>query len=139
MKLVNQLSTALNVSSDTVRHYTRIGFLQPIKSAANGYNYYRDEDAVTLRFAMRAKRLGFSLTDIQEILTLARSGGCPCPLVRARMRKNLERTKAALTESQRLFERMDDALRDWENKPDTSPDSESICELIERWGEDDAS
>ncbi len=134
--LVNEISNALNVSPDTVRHYTRIGLLDPIKNESNGYNYYRKEDAATLRFVLRAKMLGFSLTDIQEILFLSDSGDCPCPLVRARMRKNLEKTKAALRESQLLFDRMDKALHHWDEKPDTTADSGAICELIENWEED---
>ena len=134
--LVSELSDALDVSADTVRHYTRIGLLEPVKNSSNGYNYYRQEDVVTLRFVVRAKMLGFNLTDIQEILFLANSGDCPCPLVRERMRTNLERKKAALLESQRLFERMDRALRNWEDKPDTLSDSDSICELIESWGDE---
>ena len=136
MMLVNELSSALNVSPDTIRHYTRIGLLDPIKSDINGYNYYRQKDEATLRFVLRAKMLGFSLSDIQEILFLADSGNCPCPLVRARMRRNLESTKAALTESQLLFDRMDKALHEWDEKPDTEPDSGAICDLIESWGED---
>jgi len=134
--LVNEISHALNVSPDTVRHYTRIGLLDPIKNESNGYNYYRKEDAATLRFVLRAKMLGFSLTDIQEILFLSDSGNCPCPLVRARMRKNLEKTKAALRESQLLFDTMDKALHKWDEKPDTTADSGAICELIENWEED---
>ena len=136
MLLVNELSNALNFSSDTVRHYTRIGLLAPIKNESNGYNYYRQEDAATLRFVLRAKMLGFSLTDIQEILSLSDSGACPCPLVRIRMRRNLEKTKAALLESQLLFDRMDKALQKWDAVPNTSPQSDSICDLIEGWEED---
>ena len=133
--LVRELSQALDVSADTIRHYTRIGLLEPVKSDSNGYNYYREQDASTLRFILRAKMLGFSLTDIQEILFLADSGSCPCPLVRGRMRKNLEAAKAAMIEAQLLFKRMEQALVEWEKKPDTLPDSAAVCELIDSWGE----
>ena len=133
--LVRELSEALGVSPDTVRHYTRIGLLEPIKSANNGYHYYRKEDVTTLRFILRAKTLGFSLTDIQEILFLAGSGSCPCTLVRNRMRRNLAAARTVMVESQLLFERMDKAMLEWDKKPDTLPDSDAICELIESWGE----
>lgn len=133
---VSELSKALDVSPDTIRYYTRIGLLEPTKSTSNGYHYYRKDDAATLRFILRAKMLGFSLTDIREILFLADSGDCPCTLVRDRMRGNLETAKQAMIEAQHLFERMDKALLEWDKKPDTLPDSEAVCELIDGWQED---
>ena len=37
---VKQIADALEISADSVRYYTRIGFLVPSKSH-NGYKYYR--------------------------------------------------------------------------------------------------
>ena len=40
---VQTLAAAANVTADTVRHYTRIGLLTPVKNPANGYKEYTSE------------------------------------------------------------------------------------------------
>ena len=37
---VKQLAKLMGVTADTVRHYTRIGLLHPIRSEENGYQEY---------------------------------------------------------------------------------------------------
>ena len=41
---VKQLATLMGVTPDTVRHYTRIGLLTPIRSQSNGYQQYTKAD-----------------------------------------------------------------------------------------------
>jgi MerR family copper efflux transcriptional regulator len=59
------------VGIDTVRYYEREGLLPAPRRRASGY---RDYDAITvdrLRFIRRAKQLGFTLTEIRELLALS--------------------------------------------------------------------
>lgn len=59
------------VGIDTVRYYERKGLLPAPRRRASGY---RDYDAIAvdrLRFIRRAKELGFTLTEIRELLTLS--------------------------------------------------------------------
>ena len=58
--IVKQIADALEISADSVRYYTRIGFLVPSKSH-NGYKYYRSADVTRLRFILSARSLGFSV------------------------------------------------------------------------------
>ena len=47
---VKQLATLMGVTPDTVRHYTRIGLLTPIRSQSNGYQQYTKADRQRLQF-----------------------------------------------------------------------------------------
>jgi MerR family copper efflux transcriptional regulator len=54
----------------TIRFYESIGLLPPAARAANGYRKFDHQDVRTLRFIQRARKLGFSVEDIQKLLSL---------------------------------------------------------------------
>lgn len=130
---VNQLASTLNTTADTVRYYTRIGLLRPEKNKTNGYKAYGKSDEMRLRFALRARQLGFSVADILEIVTMADRGRSPCAHVRALIKQRLSEIESDFREVQQLHKRMHRAAAAWEKMPDRPPTGAMICELIETW------
>lgn len=133
MNTVTAVAKRFNVSADTVRHYTKLGLLSPERDSANGYRRYRLKDERRLRFLLSAKRLGFSLKDINQILDMAESGNTPCPLVRRLIDQRLETVRQEMRDAQTLLERMESASRLWSELPDGHPSGDSFCHLIEIW------
>lgn len=72
---IGELSRRAGVSIDTVRYYERSGLLPEPVRRPSGYRIYGDADVQRLRFVARAKALGFSLTQIQELLALSDGAG----------------------------------------------------------------
>lgn len=68
---IGQLAKRSGVLIDTVRHYERIGLLKPAARLASGYRRYGEAEQKRLRFIRRAKALGFTLDEIQELLALS--------------------------------------------------------------------
>lgn len=68
---VKEIATAAGVNPDTVRFYTREGLLRPTRNPDNNYQQYDAEDLRRLRFARKARQLGFSLPEIRQILEQA--------------------------------------------------------------------
>ena len=67
---ISQLAKAANVGVETVRYYQRIGlFAVPRSSGAT--HRYDDEDVRHLRFIKQAEALGFSLSEVAELLRLS--------------------------------------------------------------------
>jgi DNA-binding transcriptional MerR regulator len=128
---VNQLAHSLKVSTDTVRFYTKIAFLRPVKSAVNGYKVYDESDRQRLRFIVSARQLGFSVGDIGQILEQADQGLSPCPLVRRLIDQRLQETEQRYQQTARLRERMRAAVQEWSLRPHSVPDGHSLCRLIE--------
>lgn len=128
---VAQLAKAAAVSGETVRHYTDLGLLRPHRNPHNGYQEYTGQDLRRLRFIARARRLGFSLKDVQTILARADSGATHCGEVRDLLGERLTALQAHIAECQRLAGVMQDALADWAEKPQCAPDGQAICRLIE--------
>lgn len=132
---VSQLAKKANVSPDTVRFYTKEGLLRPEKNPANGYQQYDNDDFQRLVFARKARRLGFSLKEIHEILSQADDQHSPCPMVRGLFEKHLLQVEQQIDELQSLRQRMLDAVSVWQQMPDGVPDGQTICQLIENWDE----
>src|ERR1700687_5594095 len=76
---VKEVAEQASVSPEVVRYYVRIGLLKPAGSDKSGYRRFSASHLNMLRFIMRAKQLGFTLSEIAEILRMAHRGKTPCP------------------------------------------------------------
>ena len=67
---IGRLAELTGVSVDTVRYYEREGLLPKPTRRASGYREYSQSDVERLRFVRRSKELGFTLSEIAELLSL---------------------------------------------------------------------
>lgn len=68
---IGELSKLLGITNVTIRHYEKIGLLQPDRNQ-NGYRQYDEKAVEKLRFIENAKFMGFSLSEINELFSLER-------------------------------------------------------------------
>ena len=129
------LAKQSDVSLFTVRHYTRIGLLKPIRNLQNNYKVYQPSDTVRVRFIQAAKNLGFSLAEVADILDEAKHGNSPCPMVREIIVRRIEENRRKIKEMQKLQRKMEKALEDWSKMKNSMPTGDSVCHLIESVGE----
>ncbi|WP_372761853.1 MerR family transcriptional regulator [Pseudoalteromonas sp.] len=127
---VKQLATKMGVTPDTVRHYTRLQLLRPIRNLSNGYQQYSQRDQQRLSFIINARQLGFSLQDIQQIIAESEQGHCPCPLTRQLITKRLAETEALFQQTLKLRTRMQAAVKQWQGLANGASAAE-VCSLIE--------
>ena len=132
---VSELAKRGGVTAETVRHYTREQLLAPKRHPDNGYQLYSATDLERLHFIQRARKLGFSVAEIRDILAHADHGDSPCPLVRDLLANRLPQIRAQIQELEALAQRMEQALESWQHMPDGTPDGHSLCRLIESFPE----
>ena len=84
-----------------------------------------------MQFILSARNLGFTLSDIKEIIGEANKGKMVCHLVRHILEKRLEETQRNFNEQYELRKRMKKAMKDWKSRPDKAPTGHEICHLIE--------
>src|ERR1019366_7101978 len=90
-----ELARQVGVSTDTLRHYERLG-LFPIPPRTNGgYRNYSSQALERASLIRRALSVGLSLSDLKSILKIRDRGGVPCQSVR-----NLADTKLRQLEQQ---------------------------------------
>ena len=104
---IGKVAQSAGLAIDTVRYYEREGLLETPARSASGYRHYRPDVVARLRFIRQAKDLGFSLSEIKELLALRVAPGKSCADVRAhaehkiadvdRRIASLKRVRGALT------------------------------------------
>jgi DNA-binding transcriptional MerR regulator len=65
---IGKLAAAEGVGVETVRFYQRRGLLAEPTRRGSGYRVYSEEDRARLVFIRRARKLGFTLGEIAELL-----------------------------------------------------------------------
>jgi MerR family transcriptional regulator, mercuric resistance operon regulatory protein len=73
---IGQLAAAAGVNVETVRYYQRRELLAIPERPAGGIGRYAPSALTRLRFIKRAQSLGFSLDDVQALLSLDDGRGC---------------------------------------------------------------
>ncbi|MEA2079461.1 MAG: MerR family transcriptional regulator [Pseudomonadota bacterium] len=138
MLTVTELARRSGTTPHAVRYYTRRGLLRPERNPDNGYRLYKYREVAWLRFIRQAKRLGYTLNEIREIMHDSEQGKSPCPRVREILLQRIDENRQQLEELMALQTRMEQALEQWAAMPDGVPDGISVCHLIESFPENDS-
>lgn len=80
---IGKLAKKCGVGVETVRFYEREGLIEEPPRRESGYRQYPEETVHRLRFIRKAKKLGFTLKEIRELLELRLDGEQTCDEVRS--------------------------------------------------------
>jgi MerR family gold-responsive transcriptional activator of gol and ges genes len=86
---IGSAAKASGVSAKMIRHYEAIGLLPPGARRANDYRDYGEAEVHELHFIRRARDLGFSLAEIEQLLSLWRDKGRHSADARALAKRHL--------------------------------------------------
>jgi Cu(I)-responsive transcriptional regulator len=67
---IGEASAASGVSAKMIRHYEAIGLIPEAARTGSGYRTYGEPEVHKLRFIRQARKLGFSIHQIEELLGL---------------------------------------------------------------------
>ncbi|MFN3574453.1 MAG: MerR family transcriptional regulator [Phenylobacterium sp.] len=99
---IGDLARRTGAKVETVRYYEKAGLLPAPARTAGNYRAYEPEHLARLNFVLRARRLGFSLDQVRELLGLADERGRPCDAVDAIARTHLAEVEQKINELARL-------------------------------------
>jgi MerR family transcriptional regulator, copper efflux regulator len=97
-----ELAERSGVGVETIRYYERRGLLAEPVRTPGGYREYDGEAVVRMHFILRCKDLGFSLSEIRELVDLRVAPGSTAADVRRRARAKVVRVEAKITDLERI-------------------------------------
>lgn len=130
--LIGDVARQAEVNVQTLRYYERRGLLAEPDRSSSGYRLYTPEAVRVVRFIKRAQELGFSLSEIEKLLSL-RDSAASCEEVKVMAKAKVDDIGAKIRDLQRLHSALDDLVESCE-RGDTDRD----CPILETIEEDAA-
>jgi len=111
-----ELAQLSGVSTDTLRHYERIGVLAKAPRTKSGYRQYPPSALDRVRLVRRALSVGFTLEELARVLRILDKGGAPCRQVRDLALSKLEEIEHRLKELVLVRDHLQMLLKDWDDR-----------------------
>ena len=122
---IGEAAKAADLSAKMVRYYESINLIPPALRSEAGYRVYSPSDIHKLRFIKRARKLGFSIEQIGELLALWRDQGRSSAHVRALAAAHMEDLNRKIAEMQSIVQTLTHLVRNCHG--DDRPD----CPILE--------
>jgi MerR family mercuric resistance operon transcriptional regulator len=104
---IGKLAKRAGVGVETIRFYERKGLIPEPPRRSSGYREYDDDTVMRVRFIRHAKELGFTLKEIDGLLSLQLDPDKPCQDVNRRIETKI----SDIDEKIQMLKRMKDALQ----------------------------
>lgn len=83
---IKEAAKTVGLPPKTIRYYEEVGVIPAVRRsrpglAGNGYRLFTQQDMNRLEFVKRARRLGFSLVQVKQLLAAAEEGAASPQLV----------------------------------------------------------
>ena len=111
-----ELARLTGISTDTLRHYERLGLLPKPARTSSGYRDYPAHSLERVLIIRRALRVGFSLPELTTILKMRDGGQPPCRRVQAIAESKLQQIKQQIQDLSEMRDQLDALLRNWKVK-----------------------
>lgn len=100
---IGKLASAAGVNAQTIRYYERSGLFRAPARTPAGYRQFGPDELRRLLFIRRAQSVGFSLTEIRELLALRVHDPRSCGSVARRVDAKIAATEEKIRELQTLL------------------------------------
>ncbi len=109
---ISKAAKNAGVGVETIRFYERKGLIeQPLKPQDGGYRTYPIETVRRIKFVRQAQEIGFSLREIEELLSLRADPSADCSDVRERATAKLEEVDRKMEQLGRIRAALDELIR----------------------------
>ncbi|MCC5857260.1 MAG: helix-turn-helix domain-containing protein [Ectothiorhodospiraceae bacterium] len=103
---IGEVAKRTGCSPEIIRHYEKLGLLDPPRRAPNGYRYYTEEAMGRLGFIRHGRTIGLDLQTIRELLSLADRPEAGCEQADRIARHHLARLEERIVSLNRLADEL---------------------------------
>jgi DNA-binding transcriptional MerR regulator len=111
-----QLAHLTGVSTDTLRHYERLGLLPLPQRTTGNYRAYPPTSQQRVELIQRALAIGFSLSELKTILAVRDGGGAPCRRARELLNSKIAQVDRQLKNLTSLRTELNRVSKDWDTR-----------------------
>jgi MerR family mercuric resistance operon transcriptional regulator len=101
---IGQLAKSAGVNLQTIRYYERRGLIPEPPRNESGYRQYSQKEVSRTLFIKGAQGLGFSLKEIEELLSLKMEPGTTCGDVKSRVEAKISDIEEKILALQQIKE-----------------------------------
>ncbi len=105
---IGDAARASGVSIKMIRHYETLGLLGEVPRTEANYRVYNPTLIHTLRFIARSRKLGFSIPEISELLTLWQDRKRPSAAVKQIAARHLNELRMRIAELQSIVDTLNE-------------------------------
>ena len=120
---IGRLAESADINVETVRYYQRIGLIETPAKPPQGFRRYSNETVGRLRFIKRAQELGFTLSEISELLELDKS---KCRDVRSRAEQKRNEILQRIRDLQNISDTLEELIVTCRDRKDRQ-----LCPIVE--------
>src|SRR5947209_14876627 len=129
---IGQVAQETGLSIDAIRFYEKQGLLKQSPRTEGGFRLFGVSEIETLKFVRKAQELGFSLSEIRELLILRTDHVPACSHVKELLDQKLTAVEQKIQELQNLERSLQRALRKCKRELKTAvPGHEECCPVLE--------
>ncbi len=107
---IGEVAKETGLGIHAIRFYEREGLLREPVRSEGGYRLFGEDTVRELKFIRKTQNLGFSLSEIRELLVLRRTTSQGCSHVRELLNQKLTAVRKKLEELERMKNELQSAL-----------------------------
>lgn len=108
---IGEVAKETGLGIHAIRFYERRGLLREPTRTEGGFRLFAEDSVHDLQFIRRAQNLGFSLSEIRELLILRRTSSQGCSHVRELLSQKLTAVRDKIAELERIQKQLQSALQ----------------------------
>lgn len=131
---IGDLARRTGISVDAIRFYEKEGLLEEPARTKSGYRVYEPQALADVEFIQKAQQLGFSLAEINELLTIQRHPRESCEQVSNLIAQKLSVVRGKVKELQLIESDLSAALEQCRRASRKSTKNPDCCPVLQEIG-----
>ncbi len=129
---IGEVAKLADIGIETIRFYERKGLIEEPPRRKSGYRQYPEDIVARLKFIRRAKDLGFTLKEIDELLSLKLGANASCAHVKKQTETKIADVRMRINNLLRIQKKLEELVEACSG--DDKPTSE--CPILGAFDED---
>jgi DNA-binding transcriptional MerR regulator len=128
---IGQVVRQTGLTVDAIRFYEKQRLLRPARRTEGGFRLFSGQDLQDIQFIRHAQQLGFSLSEIRELMALQGDQAEACSHVRDMLTAKLGAVQQKISDLRKLENQLAADLKRCERRLRTRAENHDACPVLE--------